>query len=162
MSLNSFVLNSENITKNLQIKREIAVDCLDYLQERFTALDLKVDKRDLIPMAVAAYARFKEGGKATLYETGLHEGAKKDVRDIATIPELPEDTLALLYSIAIADLGAEAAVDDGSKTQTLWSSAIESGLLILKDLFDSRYSGRPSEFFAALQDLSEECNKQDA
>lgn len=161
MSINSFVRDDQKINKNLQIRRFIAVNCLDRLQEKLNELGLKVEKRNLIQPAVAAYSRYKEAGQIEPYERKVNNdsGSAKDVRDIATTPELPEETLVILYSLAISEIGAERAIDDGSASQDIWKHAIEVGLTIINDLFDEKYASSPSQFFDALKNMGSEAKK---
>lgn len=159
MSLNSFVLQNEKINKNLQISRKIAEKCIDHLQESFKELGLNIEKRDLVPLSISAYARFKEQHQIGPYEKKVMEIRSKEPRDIATTPELSEDYLALMFALSISELGAEKTIDEVVEAQKIWSHAIEVGLVILTEMFDNTYANRPSAFFEALEDLGEEGKK---
>lgn len=159
MSLNSFVLQNENINKNFQISRKIAETYLDHLHSEINEIGLHIEKRDLIPLSIATYARFDETHQIGPYEKKVNSIREKEVRDIATTPELPEEYLALMYSFAVSSFGAERAIDNGGEVQRLWAHAIEIGLAILSDMFDRIYANRPSEFFKALINLDEEAKK---
>ncbi len=165
MSLDSFVKEDNRISKRVQISRNIAEEYLDSLYESLKRLELKIDRRDLIPLALATYARFAEEHQEKPYEEEAEKMRGDDLRDIAITLEISEDHLALMFAYSISKLaseksyGPEEALNHTDEMQDLWVHAIEVGLVILKDLFNNHYSQRPMDFFKAIENLSETAKK---
>ncbi len=166
MSLDSFVKKDERISTRIQISRNIADQCLDYLYEYLRdKAHLKIDKKDFIPLAIATYARFAEAHQERSYEEKAKKMRGEDLRDIAITVEISEEHLELMFAYAISKLNSEKsydpeeAINHTDEMQDLWIHAIEVGLVILEDLAFNHYSRGPEDFLDAIENLSETAMK---
>ncbi len=165
MSLDSFIKKDERIITRIQISRNIAEKCLDNLYDYLRRVKLKIDKKDFIPLAIAAYARFAEAHQERSYEEKAEKMRGEDLRDIAITVELSEEHLELMFAYSISKLNSEKsydpeeAINHTDEMQDLWIHAIEVGLVILEDLLNPTYSQEPRDFFEAIENLSETARK---
>ncbi len=144
MSMAQFANENQNFPKHFNISRAIAVECLDYLQNQL--LDLKLENRDWVPLAISLAYPLKENGHGGIdsYKE-KKEGIEREFlsrdfageknRDIVTISAMQEEKLAFILEIAISELGPLKFVQNPKEAIDMLERWCEVGLILLKEIW---------------------------